>query len=117
MTTIYKYKLGYDGETVKIKGHIRKILNVAFQPGEGVVCWCEIDDRCDEVEISIIAIGTGWRNLPKEIDYMDYIGTAQDGLGYVWHYYATPFTNPYAFKSDFNNIEDVFDAFFGVGVN
>ena len=113
MTTIYKYKLGYDGEIVKIKGHIRKILNVAFQPGEGVVCWCEIDDRCDEVEISIIAIGTGWRDLPKEIDYMDYIGTAQDGLGYVWHYYATPFRNSY----ELNELEDIFGALFGAGVN
>ena len=113
MTTIYKSKLGYDGETVKIKGHIRKILNVAFQSGEGVVCWCEIDDRCDEVEISIIAIGTGWRDLPKEIDYMDYIGTAQDGLGYVWHYYATPFRNSY----ELNDIGDVFGALFGAGVN
>lgn len=113
MTTIYKYKLGYDGEIVKIKGHIRKILNVAFQPGEGVVCWCEIDDRCDEVEISIIAIGTGWRDLPKEIDYMDYIGTAQDGLGYVWHYYATPFRNSY----ELNEFEDIFGALFGAGVN
>ena len=113
MTTIYKYKLGYDGEIVKIKGHIRKILNVAFQPGEGVVCWCEIDDRCDEVEISIIAIGTGWRDLPKEIDYMDYIGTAQDGLGYVWHYYATPFRNSY----ELNELGDIFGALFEAGVN
>ena len=113
MTTIYKYKLGYDGEIVKIKGHIRKILNVAFQPGEGVVCWCEIDDRCDEVEISIIAIGTGWRDLPKEIDCMDYIGTAQDGLGYVWHYYVTPFRNSY----ELNEPEDIFGALFGAGVN
>ena len=113
MTTIYKQKLGYGGEIVKIKGHIRKILDVAFQPGEGVVCWCEIDDRCDEVEISIIAIGTGWRDLPKEIDYMNYIGTAQDGLGYVWHYYATPFRNSY----ELNELEDIFGALFGAGVN
>lgn len=112
MTTIYKYNLGYDGETVKIKGRIRKILNVAFQPGEGIVCWCEIDDRYNEVEIDVIAIGTGWEDLPKEIDYMDYIGTAQDGLGYVWHYYATPFLNSPAG----NELGDVFDAFFGVGV-
>ena len=115
--TIYKYNLGVNGEIVKIKGKIRKILNVAFQPGEGVVCWCEIDDRCDEVEISIIAIGTGWRDLPKEIDYMDYIGTAQDGLGYVWHYYATPFRNSYMFKHAFDVNNDIFDAFSGVGVN
>ena len=114
--TIYKYNLGVNGESATIKGKIRKILKVGFQPGEGVVCWCEIDDRCDEVEISVIAIGTGWRNLPKEIDCMDYIGTAQDGLGYVWHYYATPFTNQYMFKSDFNNIGDIFDAVF-TGVN
>ena len=44
--TIYKYKLGIEGKSTIIKGKIRKILKVDFQPGEGVVCWCEVDDRC-----------------------------------------------------------------------
>ena len=115
--TIYKYNLGVNGESATIKGKIRKILKVGFQPGEGVVCWCEVDDRCEEVSIKIVCVGTGWDPLPEEINYMDYIGTAQDGLGYVWHYYATPFTNPYAFKSKFIVDDDIFDTFFGVGVN
>ena len=114
---IYKYKLGIEGKSTIIKGKIRKILKVDFQPGEGVVCWCEVDDRCEEVSIKIVCVGTGWDPLPEEINYMDYIGTAQDGLGYVWHYYATPFTNPYAFKSKFIVDDDIFDTFFGVGVN
>ena len=42
--TIYKYKLGTGGESTTIKGKIRKILKVDFQPGEGIVCWCEVDD-------------------------------------------------------------------------
>ena len=115
--TIYKYNLGVNGESATIKGKIRKILKVGFQPGEGVVCWCEVDDRCEEVSIKVVCVGTGWDPLPEEIDCMDYIGTAQDGLGYVWHYYATPFTNPYMFKSDLNDLGDIFDTFFGVGVN
>ena len=115
--TIYKYKLGTGGESTTIKGKIRKILKVDFQPGEGIVCWCEVADRCEEVGIKVVCVGTGWNPLPKEIDNMDYIGTAQDGLGYVWHYYATPFTNPYMFKSDLNDFGDIFGAFFGAGVN
>ena len=115
--TIYKYKLGIDGESVIIKGKIRNILKVDFQPGEGIVCRCEVDDRCDEISIKIVCVGTGWDPLPEEINYMDYIGTAQDGLGYVWHYYATPFTNPYAFKSKFIVDDDIFETFFVVGEN
>ena len=65
--TIYKYKLGTDGENVTLKGKIRKILKVDFQPGEGVVCWCEVDDRCEEVSIKVVCVGTGWDPLPKEI--------------------------------------------------
>lgn len=116
--TIYKYKLGIGGESVIIKGKIRKILKVDFQPGEGIVCWCEVDDSCKEINIKVVCVGTGWDPLPKEIDHMNYIGTAQDGLGDVWHYYATPLTNLQSLlKSEFIIDDNIFNAFFDVGVN
>lgn len=112
MVKIYKYELGLDGEVTKIKGKIRKILTVQLQSGVGPVCWCEVDERCKEIEISICAIGTGWE-LEKNIDMLDYIGTVQDGMGFVWHYYATPFMNHYGL----NDLGDIFGAFFGAGVD
>lgn len=108
MIKIYKNALGLDGEVTKIKGKIRKILTVQLQPGVGPVCWCEVDERCKEIEISICAIGTGWE-LEKNIDMLDYIGTVQDDMGFVWHYYATPFNN--------TNVEKDLDDIFGAGVN
>ena len=115
MAKIYKYELGLDGEVTKIKGKIRKILTVQLQPGVGPVCGCEVDERCKEIEIAICAIGTGWE-LEKSIDMLDYIGTVQDGMGFVWHYYATPFMNHYGL----NDLGDIFGSFFGAaaeGVN
>lgn len=115
---IYKYKLGINGESTTITGKIRKILKVDFQPGEGVVCWCEVDDRCKEMNIKIICIGTEWDFLSDKIDYMNYIGTVQDGLGDVWHYYATSLTNLQSLLKSESIIDDnIFNACFSMGVN
>ena len=111
MVKIYKYELGLDGEVTKIKGKIRKILTVQLQNGWPHV-WYEVDDDLKDIEIKIIAIGTGWE-LPKEIKFWNYIGTVQDGMGFVWHYYATPFNNTNVEK----DLGDIFGAFFGTGVN
>ena len=92
MTRIYKQELGMDGQIVVIKDRIKRFLTVQFQPGTGICCWYEADDMADENEIQIIAIGTGWE-LPENIRYWDYIGTVQDGMGFVWHYYCTHFHN------------------------
>lgn len=90
---IYKYRLGVDGEVVTIKGHFVKFLDIKYQPGYGVAIWAEVDKETRaELEMKIIAIGTGWQ-LPKELDLWDYMGTAIDGDGFVWHYYGTPFYN------------------------
>ena len=112
MTKIYKYQLGTDGAITTIKGNIKKILTAQFQPGIGPCVWYEVDDNVKEVEVDIIAIGTGWE-LPEEIKYWNYIGTVQDEFGYVWHYYATSFFNT-PIGNDFG---DIFGAFFGAGVN
>ena len=108
MVKIYKNTLGLDGEITTIKGKIKRILTTQFQPGSGPCVWYEIDDSLKEIEINIIAIGTGWE-LPENIRYWDYIGTVQDGMGFVWHYYCTHFHN-----IDINkDIASVFGSFFG----
>lgn len=108
MIKIYKDTLGRDGEITTIKGKIRKILTAQFQPGAGPCIWYEVDDDVEEIEVDILSIGTGWE-LPANIKYYDYVGTVQDGLGFVWHYYAKPFNNINVDKE----LGDIFSAFFG----
>ena len=108
MIKIYKSTLGLDGEITTINGKIRKILTAQFQPGSGPCVWYEVDDDLKDIEVKIVAIGTGW-DLPKEIRFWDYIGTVQDGMGFVWHYYTSPFNNMNIEKE----LGDIFGAFFG----
>lgn len=108
MVKIYKYELGLDGEITKIKGKIRKILTTQFQSGSGPCVWYEVDDELKDIEVKIIAIGTGWE-LPREIKFWDYIGTVQDDMGFVWHYYVEPFNN---INID-TELGDIFSVFFG----
>lgn len=85
---IYKYALGRDGEVVTYKGKFERFLQVQVQNGIPYV-WIVLDDDMPEVYIDIAAIGTGW-DLPTEVmEQMGYIGTAQDGFGFVWHYFWT----------------------------
>ena len=81
---IYKYNL--DEDYTVVKGKIRRFLKVQRQ-GPHIVCWAEIDDSLDEIEVKIVAIGTGW---PMEdfLENWEYIGTEIDIEGYVWHYYS-----------------------------
>ena len=112
MIKIYKNTLGINGEITTINGKIKKILTAQFQSGSGPCIWYEVDDELKDIEVKIIAIGTDWE-LPREIKFWDYIDTVQDDMGFVWHYYATPFNN--------TNIEedlgDIFRSFFRAGVN
>ena len=48
--------------------------------------WAVVDDAGYESEYEIIAWGTGW-DFPDELNRCRYMGTAQDGAGYVWHYF------------------------------
>ena len=38
-----------------------------------------------------MAWGTGWK-FPDELSHCKYMGTAQDGYGYVWHYFMQEIT-------------------------
>ena len=85
MKKIYKYELPVDGGIITIKQCIIKILSIQEQNGIPVM-WAIVDPDNEAVEpLEIVAIGTGWE-LPTELE--DYLGTAQDEYGYVWHYFA-----------------------------
>ena len=49
--------------------------------------WIETADDAPERTFDVLAFGTGW-DLPTDImREMQYVGTAQDAAGLVWHYY------------------------------
>ena len=85
MKKIYKYELPVDGGIIAIKQCIIKILNIQEQNGIPVM-WAIVDPDDEVVEpLKIIAIGTDWE-LPTGLE--DYLGTAQDEYGFVWHYFT-----------------------------
>ena len=85
MKKIFKYKLPRDGEIVTINANVVKWLNIQEQNGWPHI-WAVVDDAGYESEYEIIAWGTGWE-FPDELNHCRYMGTAQDGAGYVWHYF------------------------------
>lgn len=85
MRKIYKYELPVDGGIITIKQCIIKILSIQEQNGIPMM-WAIVDPDNEAVEpLEITAIGTGWE-LPTGLD--DYLGTAQDEYGFVWHYFS-----------------------------
>ena len=85
MRKIYKYELPVDGGIITIKQCIIKILSIQEQNGIPVM-WAIVDPEDKMVEpLEITAIGTGW-TLPTGLD--EYLGTAQDECGFVWHYFS-----------------------------
>lgn len=82
---IYKYELGIGGSITEITAPIVQFLKVDWQNGTGPVAWAIIDDDNEESyrTYRVASIGTGW-DCPTDSDY---IGTIQDDMGYVWHYF------------------------------
>ena len=85
MKRIFKYKLPRDGEIITITANVVKWLNIQEQNGWPMI-WAVVDDAGYESEYEIVAWGTGW-DFPDELNHCRYMGTAQDGAGYVWHYF------------------------------
>lgn len=85
MKRIFKYKLPRDGEVITITANVIKWLDIQEQNGWPHI-WAVVDDAGYESEYEIIAWGTGWE-FPSELNHCRYMGTAQDGAGYVWHYF------------------------------
>lgn len=83
---IKKERLGVDGISIIIEDDIRRILSTQYQKGVGPVCWYESGDS-EKKKVKIVAIGTGW-DMDDMLDDAKYIGTVQDIMGFVWHYYA-----------------------------
>ena len=85
MKRIFKYKLPRDGEVITITANVIKWLDIQEQNGWPMI-WAVVNDAGYESEYEIVAWGTGW-DFPSELNHCRYMGTAQDGAGYVWHYF------------------------------
>ena len=85
MRKIYKYELPVDGGIITIKQWMIKILSIQEQNGKPMMLAIVDPDNEAVDPMEITAIGTGW-TLPTGLD--EYLGTAQDGYGFVWHYFS-----------------------------
>ena len=81
---IYKYELPSPGGSLVIKEKVIKFLDVQNQNDIAMV-WAIVDPYDKSEETTIMAFGTGW-DVPYNAN--EYIGTAQDEFGYVWHYFT-----------------------------
>lgn len=82
MKKIYKYRLGVSGMTTRIDLKVEQFLHIESQDGIPTL-WALIDDDIAETA-EIYCYGTGW----PISEHDNYIGTAIDGYGYVWHYFV-----------------------------
>ena len=85
MKKIFKYRLPRDGAVITITANVVKWLDIQEQDGCPMI-WAVVDDAGCESEYEIVSWGTGW-DFPDELNHCRYMGTAQDGAGYVWHYF------------------------------
>lgn len=104
MKRIFKYKLPRDGEVMTINAHVYKWLEIHEQNGWPHI-WAIVDDEAIPHQYEIVAWGTGWE-WPEEMSWTSYLGTAQDGFGYVWHYFMQETTPIYATKTAADRIYD-----------
>lgn len=86
MKQILEYKLSLDGKTITINANVVKWLEIKTQNGQPYI-WAIVDNSVATVAWTIIAWGTDWE-VPKELLNVEYLGTAQDYNGYVWHYFG-----------------------------
>ena len=89
MKAILKYPLqntpGTDQDVV-IQGSLEKILSVQLQRGIPSL-WAVVDtDSTESQTLTIRELGTGWKF--DNLDGFEYISTAQDNVGFVWHYFV-----------------------------
>lgn len=94
MKKIYKYALPLDGKSIQVSDYIIEWLKVDMQNGQPYA-WAVVDTEREGMMTEIVAWGTGWI-LPNDVYYdTEYLGTATDGAGYVWHYFAKTYQTEY----------------------
>ena len=86
MKRVYKYELPVDGGVITIYEKVIQWLEIHEQ-GRVPHIWAIVDDEAPAEFREIVAWGTGWP-IFDEAGFDEYLGTCEDGLGYVWHYFT-----------------------------
>lgn len=86
MLRIWKYDLPIGGDCRIVEDYVVKWLEIKKQ-NDILRIWALIDDEKPGVKHRIISIGTGWP-LKEEVKNMKYLGTGEDWLGYICHYFV-----------------------------
>lgn len=81
--TIWKYQLAITRHQIISVSKKHKILTIQVQQYQPCL-WVVIEENGEFVEKPIFMLGTGHDGPPPE---WNYIGTAQPGDGFVWHYF------------------------------
>lgn len=74
-----------------IEAPIVDFLTVQYQ-GDTICVWAIVNPDAPPNKYRLYVEGTGWES--SKISYDTYIGTVQDGGGYVWHIFYEKITKP-----------------------
>lgn len=86
MRIIYKQQLNVNGISTRFNSKIEKVLKLDNQNGIPTM-WYIFNNDYPEVEYIVHCYGTGWPLLGLG-EKSEFIGTVEDGEGYIWHYFA-----------------------------
>ena len=95
MKTIYKYALPAGGAARVPLPHNFKKLHLGLDPSNLLCMWAEVDTEEPLEDWIIQGVGTGWPldDMPYfTSDECEYMGTINDGIYYMWHYYGRKMT-------------------------
>lgn len=95
MRTIYKYELPGGGICkLKLPQGFKK-LHLGLDPCGDLCMWAEVDTEMPLEDWLICGLGTGWSLndlLINGMEKSEYMGTINDGIYYMWHYYGKKMT-------------------------
>lgn len=91
MKRIYKYEMPAGGGSMHYLPKGFEPLSVGLDPRGTICMWAIVDTQIDipQVKVDFAAIGTGWplEELSIDLEKYTFLGTVNDGLTYMWHYF------------------------------
>ena len=91
MKKIYKYEMPTGGGSTLMLPKGSKPLSVGLDPRGTICMWAIVDTTIGlpRIKYDFAAIGTGWplEELSIDLEKYTFLGTVNDGLTYMWHYF------------------------------
>ena len=83
-STIWKFPLPKTGQNwIDIPSGWRALT--AQMQGDTLTLWASVYPNLPNIHTSVLVLGTGWEH---DLDGWDYVATAQDRGGFVWHVFV-----------------------------